>query len=81
MVMQESLRVLLVLAIMDGILQGVSSRDDLLAFRLHASRARTGQRLLVKESMRQTPVLRRIDQKQIVTDLPSETRDFQVQLS
>jgi hypothetical protein len=81
MVMQESLRVLLVLAIMDGILQGVSSRDDLLAFLLHASRARTGQRLLVKESMRQTPVLRRIDQKQIVTDLPSETRDFQVQLS
>jgi len=59
MATQDTLRLLLITAIMDVILVGVHCWQDLLYFRLPPRQGRTGQKLLMKQSMRDVPVLRR----------------------
>lgn len=80
MATQDTLRLLLITAVMDGVLDNVQQWDDLLQFRLPADLAKTGQRLRMKEGMGTVPVLRLVDENHSLTRRPARVEYLQKQL-
>lgn len=80
MALQDTLRLLLTLAMMDDVLMDdIRSWDDLRSLRLPAEVASTGRRLKIRPSMREVPVLRKmIDHR--LTKTPQWTTDMQSEI-
>ena len=68
MVLQDTLRLLLVTALIDGVLGGIKSWNDLRRPRVPPDPARLGQRLTMKKEILLVPVLRRLDYKHRLTE-------------
>jgi hypothetical protein len=70
MAMQDSLRLLRNLALMDGVFgETVTTRKKLYSIQLPAECSETGRRLPISLSMRKVPVLRRTRHHRITDDL------------
>ncbi|KAI4639879.1 uncharacterized protein J4E78_010781 [Alternaria triticimaculans] len=80
MALQDTLRLLLTLAMMDDVLMDdIRSWDDLRSLRLPAEVASTGRRLKIRPSMCEVPVLRKmIDHR--LTKMPQWTTDMQSEI-
>ncbi|KAI9170914.1 hypothetical protein HJFPF1_00391 [Paramyrothecium foliicola] len=77
MALQDSLRLMINLALMDGIFgNDIKTWKDLKSFRLPASIAETGRRVPMKESVLKLPVLRQMS-KHHLTDVPIATTEMQ----
>jgi len=63
---EDSMRLLLVLALMDGILDGIDSWEDLMRLRPPP----TGALIHIKPSMAELPVFRKVCDNGVVSDLP-----------
>jgi hypothetical protein len=76
MALQDTLRLLLNLALMDGVFSdAIKAWKALYSIRLPADCAETGRRLPINPKMRKVPVLRRTRQHRI-TDDPVQTVDL-----
>lgn len=77
---QDSLRLLITLALMDGIFsEDIRTWDDLQKLRLPAHLAKTGRCIPMKPEKAKLPVLRRMQKKKL-TDEPVHTMDMQTEI-
>lgn len=80
MAIQGTLRMLIMLALLDGVFSdSVQTWDDLLRLRHSSDTAKTGRVILMKPDMREVPVLRRMRDGQI-TNEPVTTIDMQTEV-
>ena len=80
MMLQDTLRLLLVTALMDGVLSGgIQTWEQLCSLRLPAELARTGMRIAIHPRMRNVPVLRRMVKHWVAND-PAQTVDIQPEI-
>lgn len=81
MALEDTLRLLLITALMDDVFEnGITSWDELYRLRLPPSLAGTGQRLMIKKDMLSVPLLRRME-KHSLTNEPALTVELQAQIS
>ena len=81
MAIEDTLRLLLTLAPLDGVLDhGINTWDDLYRLRVSEGEERTGRKITITPSTRQVPVLRRMDKKHRFTVDPAQTVDMHPQI-
>lgn len=80
MALQDTLRMLLTVALMDGVFSdGVQTWEHLFSLRLPADVAKTGRRIAMKADMLKVPVLRRMDNHRVM-NIPVYTSTMQDQI-
>lgn len=77
--MQDTLRMLLTLALLDGVFDGVQTWEDLCSMRLPPNLAETGRLIAMKPAMMHIPVLRRMKDRKVVND-PVQTLEMQTEI-
>ncbi|EHK16055.1 uncharacterized protein TRIVIDRAFT_65122 [Trichoderma virens Gv29-8] len=81
MALEDTLRLLLTLALIDGVFDyGITTWEDLASLRLPPHIAKTGRRIAIKKEFLSVPVLRKMDQKHRLTTDPVLTVDMQAHI-
>lgn len=82
---EDTLRLLLVLAIHDGVFEGVTKWEDLGRLRAPATESQTGARIKITADKSKLPVLRNTgwkgSERNVVTDLPALLNNIHLELS
>jgi hypothetical protein len=74
MTREDTLRLLLIVAILDGVIEGVKTWEDLGRIRAPPNEARTGRRIRMVEEKKGLPVLRYADRNHQLTNKPETQR-------